>query len=117
MSDISSIFSQKLKGAEARVETLQRDHDLSRQSHAQLQAKLDRTLEALRIAGANVANARAEADAAGARAASLAGQRDDLRSAIEDARRGMEAVRREHGEVVTPCLFVCGTLSVWRDYT
>jgi chromosome segregation ATPase len=61
--------------------------------------KVDRTLEALQIAGTNAANARADADASNARVKSLTSQLKDLQSLIDDTKRCMEKVRREHGEV------------------
>ena len=76
----------------------------------QIKAKLDRTLEALQIAGSNAANARAEADASNARAESLSGQLNDLQSAIEETKRGMEVVRSEHDEVSRAARSVEGRL-------
>ncbi len=67
--------------------------------NSQLKDKIDRTLEALIHAGANAANARAEANASNARAESLSSQLNELQSVIEETRRGMELVRREHDEV------------------
>ena len=47
---------------------------------------MERLSEALRIAGSNAAAARADSDAAEARAAALASQVQDLRSVAEGAR-------------------------------
>ena len=90
---------QKLQDAQSQIEALQNEQSASEESNTQLKAKIDRTLEALQIAGANAANARAEADASNARAESLSVQLNDLQSVIEETKRGMEVVRREHDEV------------------
>ena len=89
---------QKLQDAQSQIEALQNEQSASEESNTQLKAKIDRTLEALQIAGANAANARAEADASNARAESLSVQLNDLQSVIEETKRGMEVVRREHDE-------------------
>ena len=93
------ILPQKLQELQSQNEAHQREDSSSQQSNMQIKAKLDRTLEALQIAGSNAANARAEADASNARAESLSGQLNDLQSAIEETKRGMEVVRSEHDEV------------------
>ena len=77
---------------------MQKENAASQQTNNQLNAKVDRTVEALQIAGTNAANARAEADASNARAESLSVQLNDLQSVIEETKRGMEVVRREHDE-------------------
>ena len=89
---------QKLQDAQSQIEALQNEQSASEESNTQLKAKIDRSLEALQIAGANAANARAEADASNARAESLSVQLNDLQSVIEETKRGMEVVRREHDE-------------------
>lgn len=71
----------------------------SEQNVKQLQSKIDRTLEALKIAGVNAANARAEADAANARTNSLSEQLNDFQELVDDTKDCMEVVRREHDEV------------------
>ena len=81
------------------MEILQGENSTSQDANTHLKMKIDRTLEALQIAGANAANARAEADASNARVESLTGQLNDLQSVIEETKRGMEVVRREQDEV------------------
>ena len=105
---------QKLQDAQSQIEALQNEQSASEESNTQLKAKIDRTLEALQIAGANAANARAEADASNARAESLSVQLNDLQSVIEETKRGMEVVRREHdeGDVVCSCV-----VSVYHSFT
>jgi len=91
---------QKLQDAQSQIEALRNEQTASEENNTQLKAKIDRTLEALQIAGGNAANARAEADASNARAESLSVQLNDLQSVIEETKRGMEVVRREHDEGV-----------------
>ena len=104
------ILPQKLQELQSQIEVHQREDSSSQQSNMQIKAKLDRTLEALQIAGSNAANARAEADASNARAESLSGQLNDLQSAIEETKRGMEVVRSEHDEVSRAARSVEGRL-------
>ena len=60
---------------------------------------MERLSEALRIAGSNAAAARADSDAAEARAAALASQVQDLRSVAEGARTATAEARVEHHEI------------------
>lgn len=90
---------QKLQDSQSQIQFLLQENSAAHQTAIQLQSKIDRTLEALQIAGTNAVNARAEADAADARAESFASQLNDLQSIIEETRRGMEVVRHEHDEV------------------
>jgi len=103
-------LKRKLQESKSHIEVLHNENLTSQQSNIQLKAKVDRTLEALQIAGANAANARAEADASNARAESLSGQLNDLQSVIEETKRGMEVVRREHDEVSRAARSVEGRL-------
>jgi chromosome segregation ATPase len=93
------MIPQKLQESQSMMEILQGESSTSQDANTHLKMKIDRTLEALQIAGANAANARAEADASNARVESLTGQLNDLQSVIEDTKRGMEVVRREQDEV------------------
>lgn len=88
-----------MEECQLQIQCLQNECTASEQNASQTQSKIDRTLEALKIAGANAANARAEADAANARAESLSGQLNDLQAFIEDTKSCMDIVRREHDEV------------------
>jgi septal ring factor EnvC (AmiA/AmiB activator) len=63
--------------------------------------RMQRTAEALKIAGVNAANARADADAAEVRAASLASHVKSFRTIVEDTRKTCDTVRSEHDEVST----------------
>ena len=78
---------------------MQNENAAFHEKNDQLQAKADRTAEALRIAGQTAASAKAEADAAKARADSLSSQLNELQSVIRDNKRSVEAVRQEHEEV------------------
>eukprot|EP00985_Skeletonema_marinoi_P009611 scaffold4476_cov154-Skeletonema_marinoi.AAC.2 len=92
-------LKRKLEECQLQIQCLHNECSASERNASQTQSKIDRTLEALKIAGANAANARAEADAANARAESLNGQLNDLQAVIEDTKNCMEIVRREHDEV------------------
>lgn len=61
--------------------------------------RLERTVEALRLAGANAANARADADAAEAYAASLASQLESLRHVVSETKRAIKILQTEHEQV------------------
>ncbi|KAL3761667.1 hypothetical protein ACHAW5_002647 [Stephanodiscus triporus] len=92
-------LKRKLNESQSLVEILQNESLASQDANTHLKTRIDQTREALQIAGANAANARAEADASNARVESLTGQLNDLQSVIEETKRGMEVVRREHDEV------------------
>eukprot|EP00984_Skeletonema_dohrnii_P015457 scaffold6689_cov79-Skeletonema_dohrnii-CCMP3373.AAC.1 len=92
-------LKRKLEECQLQIQCLHNECSASERNASQTQSKIDRTLEALKIAGANAANARAEADAANARAESLNGQLNDLQAVIEDTKNCMEIVRRENDEV------------------
>ena len=61
--------------------------------------RLDRTVEALRIASTNAANARTDADAAEAYAASLASQLESLRHIVQETKRATKILHDEHAQV------------------
>lgn len=92
-------YPQKLDECQLRIQLHNESSLASEQNVKQLQSKIDRTLEALKIAGVNAANARAEADAANARANSLSEQLNDFQELVDDTKDCMEVVRREHDEV------------------
>ena len=93
------IIPQKLDECQLQIQHHNESSLASEQNVKQLQSKIDRTLEALKIAGVNAANARAEADAANARANSLSEQLNDFQDLVDDTKDCMEVVRREHDEV------------------
>ncbi len=99
ISPACQLTLQRLEGLQSQIDFFQNEISISHQTNTQLKDKIDHTLEALRHAGVNAANARAEADASNARADSLSSQLNDLQSVIEETKRGMEEVRREHDEV------------------
>lgn len=61
--------------------------------------RMERTLEALKIAGTNAANARADADAAEACAASMATQLQALRDVVDETKRASQVLYKEHEQV------------------
>ena len=93
------LILQKLQESQSLILILQSENSASQDANVHLKTKVDRTLEALQIAGTNAANARAEADASNARVESLTSQLNDLQSLIDDTKRCMEVVRKEHDEV------------------
>jgi chromosome segregation ATPase len=60
---------------------------------------MERTIEALRIAGTNAANARADADAAEACAASMVSQLQALRDVVDETKRASSILFKEHEQV------------------
>ena len=60
---------------------------------------MERTVEALRIAGTNAANARADADAAEACAASMATQLQALKDVVHETKRASQILYKEHEQV------------------
>ena len=67
---------KKLEESRSQMDALQSSNAASQQANNQLKVKIDRTLEALQIAGTNAANARTEADASNVRVESLSGMVD-----------------------------------------
>jgi len=104
------ILKRKLQEMESAIKNIQNENNKIEQSNARLQLKIDRTTEALQIAGTRAANSRAEADAANTRAESFSTQLNDLKSLIEETGRGMEVVRRENDEVSRAARSVEGRL-------
>mmetsp|Transcript_21921 Transcript_21921/g.32378 ORF Transcript_21921/g.32378 Transcript_21921/m.32378 type:complete len:368 (+) Transcript_21921:634-1737(+) len=70
-----------------------------RQSSSTSNDRMERTLEALRIAGANAANARSDADAAEQYASSLAAQLESMLSILEQTKRASQTLQDEHVQV------------------
>ena len=60
---------------------------------------MERTAEALRIAGIKATNARIDADAAEARAAALESHTTSLKSALKETKKSFEAICKEHGDI------------------
>ncbi len=61
--------------------------------------RMERTVEALRIASTNAANARTDADTAEAYAASLASQLESLRHIVQETKRATKILHDEHAQV------------------
>lgn len=70
-----------------------------REESASSQSRLDRTVEALRIAGSNAAKARADADAAEATAANLAQTLQSLQAVITETKRASQILHNEQQQV------------------
>jgi len=71
------------------------------ESTSSTNSRLERALEALKIAGQNAATARADCDAAESFASSLANQVETLRSTIEETKRSAQQVYKEHKEIAS----------------
>ena len=93
------VLKRKVQEAQSMIEILQGENSASQNATNILKLKIERTQEALQIAGTNAANARAEADASNARVESLTCQMNDLQTLIDEMKRGMEVVRNEHDEI------------------
>ena len=78
------------------MEALKAANDALREAASSSSERLERTVEALRIAGSNAANARADADAAEAYASSLATQLKTLRNTIDETKRASQSLAEEH---------------------
>jgi hypothetical protein len=93
------VLKRKVQEAQSMIEILQGENSASQNATNTLKLKIERTLDALRIADTNADNARAEADASNARVESLTCQMNDMQSLIDETKRGMEVVRNEHDEI------------------
>ena len=70
-----------------------------RQAAAGTAQRMERTTHALRIAGQNAANARADADGAEATAATLATQLQAFQEVVEETKRASQVLYQEHEQV------------------
>lgn len=93
------ILIQKLKETEVHHAAMMAANTSLRESANASNERLERTVEALRLAGANAANARADADAAEAYAASLASQLESLRHVVHETKRAAKILQDEHEQV------------------
>jgi hypothetical protein len=78
------LVAKDLKESNAQVSDLEQQVTSLRQSLAQTNDKLNRKTEALKIAGKNAVNARADAEAAEARTSGFIHQIAALRKVIDD---------------------------------
>lgn len=90
-----------MKEAEAETEALRVANESLREASSAANNRMERTLEALKIAGQNAANARADANAAESFAASLAHQVESLRSTVEETKRSTQQVYQEHEQIAS----------------
>mmetsp|Transcript_7001 Transcript_7001/g.11081 ORF Transcript_7001/g.11081 Transcript_7001/m.11081 type:complete len:501 (-) Transcript_7001:213-1715(-) len=92
-------LEKKFKEAEAHAKAMTAANNSLRQSASTSNDRMERTLEALRIAGANAANARSDADAAEQYASSLAAQLESMLSILEQTKRASQTLQDEHVQV------------------
>lgn len=76
-------------------------NDALREESASIQQRLDRTTQALRVAGSNAQKARADADAAQATAASLAQTLDSLETVVTETKRASQVLHQEHQKITS----------------
>jgi len=91
--------SQALKEAEEHGNAISHANSALRDASATSTARMQTISEALRIAGEKAANARADADAAEARASSLATQLKSFKAALDETKRTCESIRTEHDDI------------------
>lgn len=94
-----TLLLQKLKEAEANAAAMTATNASLREAASASNQRMERTVEALRIAGTNAANARADADAAEACAASMATQLQALRDVVDETKRASQILYKEHEQV------------------
>ena len=94
-----SIYAQKLKEAEVTAAAMAAANASLREAALAHSERMERTVEALRIAGTNAANARADADAAEACAASMATQLQALKDVVDETKRASQVLYKEHEQV------------------
>lgn len=90
-----------MKESQEHANALSHANTTLREASATQTSRMERTTEALRIAGVNAANARADADAAIARASSLATQLSSMKTVLADMKRTCDTIRDEHEAVST----------------
>lgn len=95
----TTIILQKLKETEATAAATAAANTSLREAAAAHSERMERTVEALRIAGTNAANARADADAAEACAASMATQLQALKDVVDETKRASQILYKEHEDV------------------
>lgn len=94
-----SLSRQQLAQAKSHASALEASNTSLREEAAASQARLDRTVAALRIAGQNAAKARSDADAAEASAASLASTLQSLQTVVEETKRASHVLHEEQEQV------------------
>jgi len=93
------LLQAQLKQEKAHVNALEASNESLRDQVTSSQTRLDRTVQALRLAGTNAAKARDDADAAEATAANLAVSFEALKTVVEETKRASLLLHREHGNV------------------
>jgi chromosome segregation ATPase len=91
--------SQQLKDAQAQAAAVQAANASLREETSSGQSRLDRTIEALRIASSNATKARADADAAEATAATLAQTLQNLKTVLTETKRASQILHQEQQEL------------------
>lgn len=97
---------QQLKDAQSQSEAMKAANASLREETASSQARLDRTVEALRLAGRNAAAARANADAAEATATTLSQTLQALQTVIAETKRASQLLHHEQESVTAKAALV-----------
>lgn len=92
-------LSQQLKDAQAQAAVVQAANSSLREETCSGQSRLDRTIEALRIASNNATKARADADAAEATASTLAQSLQSLKTVLTETKRAAQILHQEQQEL------------------
>ena len=90
---------QQLKRAQTEATALEVSNNQLREEAARSQARYDKTVQALRIAGSNAAKARADADSAEATAATMAQTLQSLQTVVEETKRASQVLHNEQQQV------------------
>jgi chromosome segregation ATPase len=88
-----------LKDAQAQAAAVQAANTSLREETSSGQSRLDRTIEALRIASSNATKARADADAAEATASTLAQTLQNLKTVLTETKRASQILHQEQQEL------------------
>jgi DNA-binding XRE family transcriptional regulator len=97
---LSSLRSaQQLSQSQSQLTALDAANSALREENRQLQARLDKTAHALRIAGQNATKAREDAAQAETTAAALSDQLQALQAAAGETKQTIEALTKEHRDI------------------
>lgn len=92
-------LKRELKEAMEHAKAMEHANSVLRDASTTSSARLETLSEALRIAGEQAANARADADASEARASSLASQLKTFKTALDETKRTVDTIRAEHDDI------------------
>jgi len=94
-------LKRTLKEAEEHAKSLTCVNSTLRDASVASSSRIETITEALRIAGQNAANAKADADAAEEKSASLQNQMKSMQTIVNETKRSCEIVRKEHDTIAS----------------